>query len=145
MKGESRKRKWREPEFLVNMRGLLGTRGWEDKEEATKEDKRWKRIVSEKGTRREESMPLLANYRLGLERRGEELNNSSRNKNGMGTGRTAVFPKENGQKGEGKNWIGSFTRSGCISCRNDREELIHQGRNSEPVILVVGDERSPSQ
>jgi hypothetical protein len=143
VKEESRKRKWGEPEFLVNMRGLLGTRGWEEKEEETKEDRRWKRVVSEKGTRREESMPLPATYRLGLEKRGEELNNSSRNKNGMGTGRKAVFPKENGQKGEGKNWIASFTRSGCISCRNDREELIHQGRNSDPVILVVGDEAVP--
>jgi len=40
-KAESKKRKRGETEFLVNMRGLLGTRGWEEREETTKEDKRW--------------------------------------------------------------------------------------------------------
>ncbi len=129
--------------LLVNMRGLLGTRGWEEREEAAKEDRRWLRTIIEKGEKREEGMPLPKEYRLGLEGRGEELNSSARNKNGMGTGRKAIFPKENGEKGEGKNWIATFTKSGCIGCRNDREELVHQGRNSEPVVLIKGDEAVP--
>ncbi len=142
-RAETKKRKRGDTEFLVNMRGLLGTRGWEEREEKTKEERRWVRNVSENGVVREEGMPLPEEYRLGLERRGEELNSSARAKNGMGTGRNAIFPKEGNQKGENKNWIASFTKAGCISCRNDKEELVHQGRNSEPVILVVGDESTP--
>ena len=142
-KAETKKRKRGETEFLVNMRGLLGTRGWEEREETTKEDKRWIRKVSENGVVREEGMPLPEEYILGLEKRGEELNSSARAKNGMGTGRNAIFPKEGNQKGEGRNWIASFTKAGCISCRNEREELIHQGRNSDPVVLIVGDEATP--
>jgi len=42
-------------------------------------------------------------YRLGLEKRGEELHSSSRMRNSMGTGRTALFPKAGKERGEDRN------------------------------------------
>jgi hypothetical protein len=47
--------------------------------------------------------------------------------------------REDGKKGEGRNWTASFTRAGCVACRNEGGMLNHRGRSGGPVIMVVGD------
>jgi hypothetical protein len=138
-----RKRKWGETAFIVNNRGLAGTKDWEEKEKREKDNGIWRRKVSEGGQVKEDKIPLPENYRLGLEKRGEEVNNSSRNRNGFGTNKRALFPKEGKDRGEDKNWIATFNRGGCLNCKDERGELNHQGRTGEPVILIVGDEATP--
>ncbi len=142
-RGEEKKRKRDDGGFRVNNRGLLGTWGWEEKERREKEDGRWKRKVSKDGVVSTEDMPLPREYRLGLEKRGEELHSSSRMRNSMGTGRTALFPKAGKEKGEDRNWVATFTKAGCISCKDEGGALNHRGRKNEPIILVMGDEAVP--
>jgi len=143
-RGEDQKRKRDVGGFVVNSRGLLGTPGWEDRESKEKGDSRWKREVVVGGEVKLEDMPLPEEYRLGLEKRGEEMNNSSRSRNNMGTNRKALFPKGGLERGEEKNWLASFTRVGCIGCRDERGVLNHRGRKGEPLVVVIGDEATPS-
>jgi len=92
-RGEDLKRKRDTGGFVVNSKGLIGTPGWEEREAREKGDVRWKREVIVEGGVKLEGMPLPEDYRLGLEKRGEELNNSSRTRNNMGTNRKALFPR----------------------------------------------------
>jgi len=142
-RGEDKKRRRDEGGFKVNNRGLLGTFGWEEKERREKGDVRWERKVSRGEEVVKEDMPLPKEYRLGLEKRGEELHSSARGRNSMGTGRSAIFPKGGMERGEDRNWIASFTKAGCISCKGESGELNHKGRRNEPIVLVVGDEAVP--
>jgi len=144
IRSENLKRKRGGSEFTLNTKGLLGKPGWEEREERTKEDSRWKRTVSEGGKSREEAMPLPETYRLGLDGRGVELNSSGRLRNNMGSGKQAIFPKSGNAKGEDRNWVATFTKSGCIACRTENGEYNHKGRSSTPVILLVGDEATPT-
>jgi hypothetical protein len=47
-------------------------------------------------------------------------------------------------KSETRNWIASFTKTGCVSCRDEEGKLNHRGRDGLPVTLVVGDESVPN-
>ncbi len=43
---------------------------------------------------------------------------------------------------EKSNWISTFTRVGCLKCK-ERGEGTHRGRTGDPLLLVVGDEATP--
>jgi hypothetical protein len=47
-------------------------------------------------------------------------------------------------KNETRNWICNFTKTGCVSCRDDDGRLNHRGRDGLPVTLIVGDESVPN-
>jgi hypothetical protein len=40
--------------------------------------------------------------------------------------------------------VASFTKSGCLSCRDEQGKVTHKSRSGEPVILVIGDEATPT-
>jgi hypothetical protein len=116
---ESRKRK-RIEEIRIEVRqsGLKSTQGWEQRSEKERGDEKWKveRIREDLGTGeivREEGHVLVPEgFDMGLDRRGVTLNNANRKNNLMGNGRGALFPREKGERGKGKNWIATFTRAG---------------------------------
>ena len=54
-----------------------------------------------------------------------------------------LFPKAGRERGEDLNWIGTFTKAGCISCRTDDGVMNHKGRKGEPLVLIIGDEATP--
>jgi hypothetical protein len=58
-------------------------------------------------------IPLPENYRLGLDGRVGILNYSGKFKNNFGLNKGAVFPDGADGKREGKNWLATFTKSGC--------------------------------
>ena len=68
-------------------------------------------MVEEGGQEWRVGMELPEEYRLGLEKRVEEINNSSKIRNGMGTNRRALFPKAGNERGR-KNWLATFNRAG---------------------------------
>jgi hypothetical protein len=72
------------------------------------------------------------------------LNNSSKFKNNFGINKEGLFPGGRDDKREEKNWLATFTKSGCIACRNEQGRVNHTGRDGTPVVLVVGDESVPS-
>ena len=81
---------------------------------------------------------------LGLGVRGKELNSSARKSHNFGAHKKAIFQKSNGGRGEGKNWIANFTRGGCVGCRDVKGNNCPVGRSGEPIILIIGDEVTPS-
>ena len=91
-----------------------------------------------------EKIPLPESYDLGLDVRGKELNSSVRKNHNFGANKKVVFPKSSGGRGEGKNWIANFTRGGCVGCRDVKGDSCHDGRSGEPIILIMGDEATPS-
>ena len=145
---DNRKRKGREENATMKVKGLKNAPGWRERAETSREDERWKRVVEkeEDGVKEEkvEKIPLPDSYDLGLDIRGKEINSSVRKNHNFGANKKAVFPKSNGGRGEGKNWLASFTRGGCVGCRDSKGVNCHDGRSGEPVILVVGDEATPS-
>ena len=132
---------------VFRLRGLLSTGGWKERAKMTREDGRWIRKVERQEEGRkiivQEKIPLPAEYNLGLDSRGLEMNSAARKNHNMGSNRKAVFPRKDGRKGEASNWIANFTRAGCIGCRDEKGENAHVGRSSDPVILVIGDEATP--
>ena len=145
----SRKRKAQEEgKESFRIRGLLNSAGWRERSKETREDDRWSRNVerNEGSTKisRKCKIPLPEEFNLGLDIRGMEVNNASRRNSNMGCNKKAVFTKKENMKGEARNWISSFTRVGCIGCRNEKGESNHGGRSAEPVILIIGDESVPS-
>ena len=40
--------------------------------------------------------------------------------------------------------MANFMRSGCVSCKDEDGKSTHSGRNGDPIILIVGDEATPS-
>jgi hypothetical protein len=91
-----------------------------------------------------EKIPLPDNYRLGVDGRGQKLNHSGRHRNNFGAGRDPLFPGGKNGKQESRNWVASFTKSGCLCCRDEQGKVTHKSRSGEPVILVVGDEATPT-
>jgi hypothetical protein len=149
---EGRKRKRGEDENR-SKEGMLGTLGWEWREKEGREEKRRKREVlgwavgegDEKvRVKNWEKVPLPENFRLGLEERGLKMNHSGRPKNNFGTNRAPLFPGGKEGKQESRNWFASFTKSGCLSCRDKDGKVSHKSRTGDPVILVVGDETAPT-
>ena len=144
---ENRKRKGREENVTMKVKGLKITPGWKERAEASRGDERWKRVVEkeESGVKEEkfEKIPLPDSYDLGLDVRGKELNSSVRKNHNFGANKKAVFPKSSGGRGEGKNWIVNFTRGGCVGCREAKGDSCHDGRSGEPIILIMGDEATP--
>ena len=144
---ENRKRKMEEVKPKIMFRGLKVSPGWADRAEKSRDDSRWKRRVEEKvdGKKvgRLEKIPLPEEFDLGLDRRGIEMNSAARKNNNFGMGK-AVFEKAGGGKGEDKNWISSFTRGGCVGCKDREGKSTHTGRTGEPVVLIMGDEATPS-
>jgi hypothetical protein len=145
-KVDMRKRKREQETVNINTKGLTGTSGWEGREKEVKSDRRWVRSVIEEetGEEWEEKLPLPDTYKLGLDKRGMVMNSSARAKNNFGTNKEALFPKGGGQKGEKVNWTASFTRAGCIACRDEEDRLNHSGRTGAPIVLVIGDEAVPT-
>ncbi len=151
-KGECKKRK--RGSELAGRRVEIGeTTGWRIREEESRNSEKWKREVgtwklNESGLsekRKEElKIPLPENYRLGLDGRIGFLNHSGKFKNNFGLNKGALFPGGEDGKREGKNWLASFTKSGCVACRNDKGGNNHKGREGAPVVLLVGDEAVPS-
>jgi hypothetical protein len=149
---EGRKRK-REDDIPEKRKGLHGLPGWERRSRETKDDSRWKMTTvrwekNDKGwmDRKEEkvSLPIPESFDLGRERKGMEINNSNRLHNNFGMNREALFPGGKSVKQEGKNWLASFTKTGCVSCRNEDGKLNHRGRDGRPVTMLVGDESVPT-
>jgi hypothetical protein len=89
-------------------------------------------------------IPLPENYRLGLEERAGLVNHSEKNKNNFGMNRNALFPGGAGGKYDTRNWISTFTKSGCVVCREDNGRSNHKGRDGKPGVLVIGDEAVPT-
>ena len=145
---ENRKRKGREEKATMKVRGLKISPGWKERAEASRNDSRWKRVMEkgEEGAKEEvvEKIPLPASFDLGLDIRGKELNSAARKYHNLGANKKAIFQKEKGGRGEGRNWIANFTRGGCVGCRDTKGNNCHGGRGGEPIILIVGDEATPS-
>ncbi len=124
---EGRKRKL-EMETGNIEKGLIGKPGWKCREKESVESERWKREVgkwetSESGEMcfksEKEKIPLPENFRLGLDGRGEFLNHRGKAKNNFGLNNMGLFSGGIGGKKETKNWIATFTKSGCIACCNE--------------------------
>jgi hypothetical protein len=146
---QSRKRKWQD-DGVVKQKGLLNMTGWAVRERDGKSEKRWKRRVGKTSldgegrvvrTLEEEGIPLPKLYRLGLEKKGVELNHSSRARNNFGLNKRGLTGPGAG-RGEKRNWIASFTRVGCLRCKTNGEGN-HKGRTGNPLIMVIGDEATP--
>jgi hypothetical protein len=151
--GEEKKRKRGEDEPRGRETGLKELPGWERKSKAVRTSETWKRKVvslektAEGKTVRKESMetiPVPDGFDLGREGKGMEMNNSGRLKNNFGTNREALFSAGSGKKMEMRNWIASFTKAGCVACRDENGRLNHKGRDRQPNVLIVGDEATPS-
>ena len=132
----------------MKVKGLKITPGWKERAEASREDERWKRGVEkeEAGVKEEkvEKIPLPDSSDLGLGVRGKEMNSSARKSHNFGANKKTIFQKSNSGRGEGKNWIANFTRGGCVGCRDVKGNNCHVGRSGEPIILIIGDEVTPS-
>jgi hypothetical protein len=147
------KKRKRTEEMTEVRKGMDGIQGWEWREREGREEKRWKREVTEERwvgndevtmEVKTEKIPLPDNYRLGLDGRGQKLNHSGRHRNNFGASRDPLFPGGRNGKQESRNWVASFTKSGCLSCRDEHGKVTHKSRSGEPVILVVGDEAAPT-
>ena len=73
-----------------------------------------------------------------------ELNSATRKHHNFGANRKPIIQKEGGGKGEGRNWVANFTRGDCMGCRDVKGENCHVGRSGEPLVLIIGDEATPS-
>jgi hypothetical protein len=149
-RNEGRKRKRDQEEEEKKEGGMYGIPGWRWREKEAREDDRWKREVLRKAGSRNESekrkemIPLPENFVLGKDVRGADLNHSGKIRNNFGTNKEALIPGGRDRKTDGRNWIASFTKSGCIACKDDRGGVTHKGRKSTPIVLVVGDELVPT-
>jgi hypothetical protein len=147
---EGRKRKREQEDGVTKEGGMYGIPGWVWREEEARKDERWTREVmrSQAGKdmmeKTRERIPLPENFALGRDERGVDLNHSGKVKNNFGVNREALIPGGRDKRMDGRNWISSFTKSGCIACRDDKGGVTHKGRKSTPVVLVVGDEAVPT-
>jgi hypothetical protein len=149
-RNEGRKRKRDQDENEQKEGGMYGIPGWRWREKEAREDERWKReVVKKAGSRndsekKKERIPLPENFVLGKDVRGADLNHSGKIRNNFGTNKEALIPGGRDRKTDGRNWIASFTKSGCIACKDDRGGVTHKGRKSTPLVMVVGDESVPT-
>jgi hypothetical protein len=151
--GEGRKRKREDGERTGRASGLGGLPGWERRSRSTRTSGKWSRKVvswevNEEGKEvrceKMEDIVVPEGYELGREEKGLDMNNSGRLKNNFGLNREALFPAGQGRKSEMRNWLASFTKTGCVSCRDENGKLNHKGRDGQPNVLIVGDEAVPS-
>jgi hypothetical protein len=151
--GEGRKRKREDGEMTGRASGLGGLPGWERRSRSARQNGKWTRKVVSwetnedgKEVRREkvENIVVPESFELGREEKGMEMNNSGRLRNNFGLNREALFPAGQGRKSETRNWLASFTKTGCVSCRDENGKLNHKGRDGQPNVLIVGDESVPS-
>jgi hypothetical protein len=91
-----------------------------------------------------EQIPLPETFDLGTEEKGLEMNNSGRLKNNFGRNKEALFAEGPGRKNETRNWLASFTKAGCVACRDETGKLNHKGRDGLPTVLILGEEATPS-
>jgi hypothetical protein len=131
--------------------GMEGVPGWEWREREGREEKRRAVVtvcVEDDGTKvrevRMEKIPLPEHFRLGLDDRGKQLNHSGRPNNNFGIKKEPLFPGGKDGKQESRNWFASFTKSGCLSCRDEDGKVTHKARSGDPVLLVIGDEATPT-
>jgi hypothetical protein len=99
-----------------------------------REEERWQRLVVDKTGNKEakeirEQIKVPESYDLGLDKRGNALNSSKRRCHDF-TGGT-IFERQDGKKGESRNWTATFIRASCVSCRNKSRMLNHRGRSEE--------------
>jgi hypothetical protein len=148
--GEGRKRKRVDGERTGRASGLRGLPGWERRSRSVRASGKWSlKVVSwevsedgkEDRCERMESITVPGSYELGREEKGMEMNNSGRLKNNFGLNREALFPAGQGRKSEMRKWMASFTKTGCVSCRDENGKLNHKGRDGQPNVLLL--ERSP--
>jgi hypothetical protein len=143
--GEGKRKREEMVRVEVRQRGLKVGQGWEERARKEREQEKWKIVEEdENGERKKVKVPTPENMDLGLDKRGPTLNNSNRKNHCFGVGRTPIFPNEKGEKGEGRNWTATFTRSGCVACRVEDGTVNHKGRGGEPLILVIRDDSIPS-
>jgi hypothetical protein len=145
-----RKRARSKDRVVIGMEGVVG---WEWREREGREEKRWKRevvtvCVEDDGTKvretKTEKIPLPENFRLGQDERGKQLNHSGRPNNNFGIKKEPLFPGGKDGKQESRNWFASFTKSGCLSCRDEDGKVTHKARSGDPVLLIIGDEATPT-
>jgi hypothetical protein len=150
---DSRKRKRDDGEGKAKKVGLCGLPGWERRSRTVRDSERWKRKVVRLDVGRNGNMertegvktiPVPEELSLGKEGKGLEMNNSGRLRNNFGLNREGLFPTGPGMKSETRNWLASFTKAGCVSCRDEQGVLNHKGRDGHPGVLIVGDETIPS-
>ncbi len=140
---EGRKRGRDVEEVTVRLRSLSGGEKWDRREECVKNDRRWKRIVATKGWVGDEKVEvelcekfdLPAHYQLGRDQKGVDLNHSDRNVSNFGIGREPLFPTGPGGE-EGKNWIASFNKYGCVGCVSESGERMHKGRSGDNITCA---------
>jgi hypothetical protein len=151
--GEGRKRKRGEEENKERKGGLSGLPGWERRSRNVRLNDRWKRKVMRMEVKEDGNMarneadeiiPVPESFDMGREEKGLEMNNSGRLRNNFGMNREGLFPVGQGMKSETRNWLASFMKAGCVSCRDENGVLNHKGRDGQPGVLIVGDEATPS-
>ena len=147
---ENRLRKREDVKVVVKVKGLTSSVGWKDRSDAARGEERWKRTVEKEvggeKSKSIEKIPLLEQYELGLDRRGMEINSFPRKNSQFGSNRRALLLKENGGKGEKRNWTANFTREGCVGSKDadgNNWNNCHNGRSGEPIIMIIGDEATP--
>jgi hypothetical protein len=146
-----KRKKVEEEEVEIKIKGLKVSPGWVERTKEALEDEKWQRIVIDKtgrgdgaGKERREGMTIPDSHDVGLDRRGSILNSSNRRAHNFGSNKMPLFARKDGGKGEGRNWTASFTRAGCVACRNEMGILNHRGRGGEPIVMVIGDGSVPS-
>jgi hypothetical protein len=86
---------------------------------------------------------LSEEFRLELDERGVNLNHSGEGgKTTLGLANRLVSGGGGGF--DTKNWLETFTKSGCVVCKDVTGWSNHKGIDGKPVVLVVGDEAVPS-
>jgi hypothetical protein len=55
---------------------------------------------------------------MGLEKREKTVNHSGRFRNNFGVNKEAIFPGQKDRRRDERNWMATFTKSGCIACRD---------------------------
>ncbi len=100
---------------------------------------RWlERMRMRVGKEEEGSDPIWSNFDLSKERNSMDMNNSNQLINNFSKNRLQSV------RNEGRNWLASFTKTGCVSCRDEGGKLNHKGRDGRPRTLLIGDESVPS-
>jgi hypothetical protein len=151
--GEGKRRKHGEEEKKEWRKGLSGLPGWERRSKTVRMSDRWKRKVvrmedTEEGNTEKkeaiETIPIPDHFEMGREEKGMEMNNSRRLRNNFGTNKEGLLLVGHGMKSETRNWMASFTKAGCVSCRDEQGRLNHKGRDGQPGVLIMGDEAALS-
>jgi hypothetical protein len=133
---ERKRKKEEEEDIEIKLRGLKVMPEWCERSRMARNSEKWQRTVVDKTVGKEEKVQEMKvpvkipdSYDLSLDKRGNILNSSNRRAHNFGVNRGPVFGREDGKKGDGRNWTASFTRAGCVACRNEGGMLNHRGRS----------------